>query len=232
MSGWQRTLAVAAIGALLVAGRGRLARFARTVDQRAGIFAPHGAGLYNAVAPSLLRPLYRRVAADVARTSGMAEVPEISAVIELGSGPGELALEIARQVPGCEVVGIDLAEPMVARATEAAAAARLGDRVTFQVADVAALPLAAGTFDVAVSTLSLHHWSDPAAVFVEVARVLRPGGLALIYDLRPFAYTTPELEVFLAGGPFETAPLDRGPAGAALLGTVFVRIRLVRPANR
>ena len=228
---WPRLALVAAVGGLLVVGRRRVGRFLRTVDQRAGIFAPRGAALYNAVAPRLLRPLYRRVADEVAASLGPVATPEISAVLEIGSGPGELALEIARRLPGAEVVGIDLAEAMVDRATGRARAEGLAQRARFQLADAAALPLADGSFDVVVSTLSLHHWSDPAAVFAEIGRVLRPGGVALVYDLRPFAYTRHELEVFLAGGPFEGADLEREPLGSGLLAVSIVRVRLVRPTE-
>lgn len=218
-----------AVGSMVVAGRGYIGRFLRTVDQRAGLFAPRGAGLYAAVAPWVLRPLYRRVADDVSARSGLAATSEISAVLEIGSGPGEVALEIARRLPGGEIVGIDLAGAMIEAAVERARAARLADRVRFVLADGAALPFADGTFDVAVSTLSLHHWDDPAAVFAEIARVLRPGGTALIYDLRPFAYTRRELEVFLAGGPFQGAHLERELVRLGPLPALFVRIRLVRP---
>lgn len=152
-------------------------------------------------------------------------------MLEIGSGPGELAFEVARRLPGAEVVGIDLAEPMVVRASNHARAAHLGDRVRFEVADAAAIPSADSSFDLVVSTLSLHHWSDPAAVFAEIGRVLRPGGIALIYDLRAFAYTRHELEVFLAGGPFEDVHVERDPMGPGLLGLSFVRIRLVRPSG-
>lgn len=227
---WPRLALVAAVGGLLV-GRGRVGRFLRLVDQRAGIFAPRGAGLYNAVAPRLLGPLYRRVAGEVVASVGQPATREISAVLEIGSGPGELALEIARRLPGGDVVGIDLAETMVDRATGRARAEGQEERVRFHLADAAALPLADGSFDVVVSTLSLHHWSDPAAVFAEIARVLRPGGVALVYDLRPFAYTRHELEVFLAGGPFECVHVERDVLGLGLLAVFFVRVRLVRPAE-
>ncbi len=60
-------LAIAAmVGGLLVAGRGHIGRLIRTIDQRAGVFSPRGAGLYNAVGPAILRPLYRRVACNLA----------------------------------------------------------------------------------------------------------------------------------------------------------------------
>lgn len=214
---------------LLVAGRGHLGRFLRSVDQRAGIFAPRGARLYNAVAPALLRPLYTRVAREVA---SVAEDDESAPrVLEIGSGPGELALEIAQRLPQAEVLGVDLAEAMIERATDRAQAGGLDPRVRFELADAAILPLADGSFDVAVSTLSLHHWADPGAVFAELGRVLRPGGVALIYDLRPFAYVRRELEVFLAATPFEGSHFERDLVRLGPLPAAFVRIRLVRPGR-
>lgn len=229
MPRFSRLAIAVTVGSLLVAGRGHVGRFLRAVDQRAGVFAPRGAGLYNAVAPRILRPLYRRVADDVLALPELVTMPEISAVLEIGSGPGELALEIARRLPGGEVVGIDLAGAMIDRAVDRARTEGLAKRVRFVLADAAALPLADGSFDVAVSTLSLHHWTDPATVFTETARVLRPGGVALIYDLRPFAYLGHELEVFLAGTAFGRAPLERKLVRLGPLPALFVRIRLVKP---
>jgi SAM-dependent methyltransferase len=53
------------------------------------------------------------------------------------------------------------------------------------VGDVAALAFPDRSFDLVVSTLSMHHWADPAAGLAEIGRVLRPGARALIWDLRP-----------------------------------------------
>lgn len=223
-------LAIAvAVGSLLVAGRGRIGRFARAVDQRAGVFAPHGAGLYNVVAPRVLGPLYRRAAHDVTTLPRLVPSSEHPAILEIGSGPGELALEIARRLPGSDVVGIDLAEAMIDRAIERARAEGLDERVRFDLADAAALPLADSSFDVAVSTLSMHHWSDPATVFAEIARVLRPGGVVLIYDLRPFAYLHDEVEAFLTDTAFGGARFERELVRLGPFPAVFVRIRLGKP---
>ena len=216
------------LASLLVAGRGHVGRFLRAVDQRAGIFAPRGVRLYNAVAPTLLRPLYTRVAREVAAVAKAESAPR---VLEIGSGPGELALEIAERLPQAEVLGVDLAEAMIERSADRAQARRLDPRVRFELADAATLPLADGSFDVAVSTLSLHHWADPRAVFAELGRVLRPGGVALIYDLRPFAYVRRELEVFLAATPFEGSHFERDLVRLGPLPAAFVRIRLLRPAR-
>lgn len=217
------------LASLLVAGRGHLGRFLRTLDQRAGIFAPRGARFYNAVAPTLLRPLYRRVAADVgALVTNHESTPRL---LEIGSGPGELGLEIAQELPQAEVLGVDLADAMIERSTARAREEGVDARVRFQLADAASLPLPDGSFDIVVSTLSLHHWADPGAVFAELGRVLGPGGVALVYDLRPFAYLRPELEVFLAGTPFEGAHIERDPVRLGPLPAAFVRIRLVRPTR-
>jgi ubiquinone/menaquinone biosynthesis C-methylase UbiE len=66
---------------------------------------------------------------------------------------------------------------------------RLGDgegrRLSFLVGDVAALAFPDGSFDLVVSTLSMHHWADPTAGLAEIGRVLRPGARALVWDLRP-----------------------------------------------
>ena len=62
--------------------------------------------------------------------------------------------------------------------------AGLAHRVDFRTGDNAYLPFADASLDLVVSTLSLHHWADPASVLNEVPRVLRPGGAFLIFDLR------------------------------------------------
>jgi ubiquinone/menaquinone biosynthesis C-methylase UbiE len=51
-------------------------------------------------------------------------------------------------------------------------------------ADAGRIPVPDGSFDLVVSSLSLHHWGDPVAILDEVARILRPGGSFLIRDLR------------------------------------------------
>ncbi|MBI2755398.1 MAG: class I SAM-dependent methyltransferase [Chloroflexi bacterium] len=229
MSRSSRLLAAAAAGGLLVAARGHVARFLRTLDQRSGLFAPHGAAVYDAVAPFLLRPLYRRAADEAAAAAVAGGTGAIAGVLEIGSGPGELSIEIARRLPGSDVVGIDLAETMIRAAADRARAAGLDERVRFVLADAARLPLDDDSIDITVSTLSLHHWSDPGAVFAEIGRVLRPGGTALIYDLRPFAYTRHELEVFVAGTPLEAVPLERALVALGQLPAFFVRIRLAKP---
>ena len=133
--------------------------------------------------PARPRLVPRRVAADVA---GVA--PEEARVLEVGCGPGHLSIRLARD-HGLEVTGLDLDPAMVERARVNADRSADGRsrRPTFTVGDVASLSFPDGSFDLVVSTLSMHHWADPSAGMAEIARVLRPGGRSLVWDMRPGA---------------------------------------------
>ncbi len=107
-------------------------------------------------------------------------------MLEVGCGPGRLSVRLARQY-GLNVTGLDLDPAMIERA--GANADRAGDggrhRPSFLVGDVASLEFPDGSFDLVVSTLSMHHWAPRTAGLAEIGRVLRPSGRALIWDLRP-----------------------------------------------
>jgi ubiquinone/menaquinone biosynthesis C-methylase UbiE len=145
-----------------------------------------GVRWYEAVFDRLLGGLHDRVADEVAGALAVAmreSGPATPRVLEVGPGPGGLALRLAARVSGLDLTGVDIDPAMVARARERAAAAGLDDRLDFVVGDVADLPFTDAAFDIVTSTFSVHHWPDPAAGFAEILRVLRPGGRALIYDL-------------------------------------------------
>lgn len=129
------------------------------------------------------RPLgfvYERIADQVA-----AELPHGGQVLDVGCGPGRLALALARR-SGLSVTGADVDEGMVTRARANADRTSLvgtARPVRFVVADVAALPFPDASFDLVVSTFSFHHWTDPDVGLIEVHRVLRPRGRAVIWDV-------------------------------------------------
>ncbi|HSW42729.1 MAG TPA: class I SAM-dependent methyltransferase [Patescibacteria group bacterium] len=140
-----------------------------------------GARWYEVAADALLGGLYRRLADDLAGAVTAVPAP---AVLEVGPGPGNLAVELARRVPDLRLTGLDIDPAMVERAILRARREGLGDRLAFVVGDVATLPFPDASFDLVTSSLSVHHWPDAAAGFAEIRRVLRPGGQAIVYDLR------------------------------------------------
>jgi SAM-dependent methyltransferase len=90
---------------------------------------------------------------------------------------------------GVAYVAVDIAEPMLDRTLEAAERRGVADQVTAQLADVGALPFPDADFDLVVSFTGLHCFPDPARAVVEMARVLKPGGVitgsALLNDSGP-----------------------------------------------
>jgi SAM-dependent methyltransferase len=156
---------------------------ARLLPHRRGHDASGGimigdAGLYDTASRFLLGSFYRGVANDVARGT-----PAPKSVLEIGCGPGHLSIELAAH--GFDVTGLDLDPAMIERAR--ANARRHHERrdvaPSFDVGDVASLPYPDDSFDLVVSTLSLHHWADPENALTEIARVLRPDGRAFVWDL-------------------------------------------------
>jgi SAM-dependent methyltransferase len=129
----------------------------------------------------LLGSLFTGIAADVA-----AVAPEGARVLEVGCGPGRLAIGLASE-HGLDVTGLDLDPVMIERARANADRSGKGERgwPSFLVGDVASLAFPDGSFDLVVSTLSMHHWTDRARGLAEIGRVLRPGGRAVVWDLRP-----------------------------------------------
>jgi ubiquinone/menaquinone biosynthesis C-methylase UbiE len=118
--------------------------------------------------------------------------------LDLGTGPGYVAVEIARQRPGLSMVGLDLAAHMVERAGRLAARTGLNGRGLWPRADGHRLPFSDASFDLVVSSFALHHWAGPVRILNEIARVLKPDGRYYIADVcrettalqRLFAYAS------------------------------------------
>lgn len=127
--------------------------------------------------PILFRPTHAAVV-DAARDAGARPRD----VLDVGCGTGALLERAAQQWPEARLIGIDASEQMAAEAGRKHA----GDgRYRFQVADAAALPQPDDSVDLALSTISFHHWPDQAGGVAEVARVLRDSGVFVLADIRP-----------------------------------------------
>jgi ubiquinone/menaquinone biosynthesis C-methylase UbiE len=97
-------------------------------------------------------------------------------VLDLGCGTGGCALFLAAEFSPAEVVGVDVESGVVEKASAAAVAAGLADRVSFVAIEPGRLPFGDGRFDVVFSKDSIVHIADKDALARELFRVLSPGG--------------------------------------------------------
>lgn len=102
-------------------------------------------------------------------------------VLDIGSGIGGGDIVLARDL-GAEVVGTDLEPPLVEKARRYVAEAGLSDRVSFKVVEAGPLEFPDASFDAVYSSGAFTQIADKAGGFAEVHRVLRPGGVFMVYD--------------------------------------------------
>jgi ubiquinone/menaquinone biosynthesis C-methylase UbiE/DNA-binding transcriptional ArsR family regulator len=105
-------------------------------------------------------------------------IPPNWTVADLGCGTGNAAELLAPCV--ARVIAVDQSPPMLKAAQKRLAAFT---NIDFVEGDLTGLPLAAASVDAAVCLLVLHHLPDPAAALRQMARILRPGGTALVVDM-------------------------------------------------
>jgi ubiquinone/menaquinone biosynthesis C-methylase UbiE len=113
--------------------------------------------------------------------SSAGRVAEGGAVLEVAPGPGYLAIELAKR-GAHRVTGLDISRSFVRMAAENAA--RAGVSVTFLQGDVAAMPFDPDSFDFLVCRAAFKNFAEPLRALDEMHRVVKPGGEALIIDLR------------------------------------------------
>ncbi len=105
-------------------------------------------------------------------------------LVDVGCGPGYLIAVVAKSLPQLHLIGVDVAQEMIQQAGSNISSAQTGGRVEFRQGNVQELPFEDNAVDFVVSTLSLHHWSQPDQALREIRRVLKPQGQFLIFDLR------------------------------------------------
>ncbi|GAA2651483.1 hypothetical protein GCM10010400_03600 [Streptomyces aculeolatus] len=103
----------------------------------------------------------------------------LGVVLDIGCGRGTSTLAIAEQLRPQRVVGLDAAPTLLAQARERAEDLPDTD-VDFIEGDFHDLPLPAGTCDAAVAAFCLYHSTQPEGAIAQIAKVLTPGGLAVL----------------------------------------------------
>ncbi len=115
-------------------------------------------------------------------------------LLELGFGPGLAIQAAAARATRGRVAGVDHSALMRSQAANRNHAAVREGRVELRLGVAEALPYADGEFHKAYAVNSFRHWREPAAGLQEMHRVLRPGGLAAIFEQPRSAQTSRDLE--------------------------------------
>ena len=158
-----------------------LTRFIKDVLRRPEAIPTPGAIFYNATVAKVLRKPETKIANDIVEEMGNGNI------LDLGSGTGYLAIEIAERSPGLQVYGIDLNRQMVKIARRHAKGAH---NARFVFGNAAKLPFKDNSIDLVISTGASHHWKTPRMVFDECYRVLKTGKEAWIYDGCPEVFNS------------------------------------------
>jgi demethylmenaquinone methyltransferase/2-methoxy-6-polyprenyl-1,4-benzoquinol methylase len=138
------------------------------------------AGRYDALNSLMTAGLHHRWRE---RAAARAELKPGDSALDVCCGTGDMALELARRVtPGGHVVGCDFSEPMLDLAREKAAA-RNAAGVRFEWADALELPYDGERFDAVTVGFGLRNLADLDRGLREMARVLKPGGRAVILEI-------------------------------------------------
>jgi demethylmenaquinone methyltransferase / 2-methoxy-6-polyprenyl-1,4-benzoquinol methylase len=146
-------------------------------------------GLYDVMNSVMTAGLHHRWRS---RAADLAEVRPGDRVLDVATGTGDLALELARRVgPEGEVVGSDFSEGMLERARRKATGVA---NVRFEHGNALSLPYGDGEFAAATVGFGARNFSDLPRGLAEMARVVRPGGRVVVLEIT--TPTKPPLSTF------------------------------------
>jgi ubiquinone/menaquinone biosynthesis C-methylase UbiE len=144
--------------------------------------------------PGILAPSYEkatRLAVDLYYAQVANEIVasfQQGLMLDLGTGPGYLPVEILKRSSSIKIIGVDLSRRLIRMARKNAERAGLTDGLEFVYGNSANLRFGDNAFDMVLSTGMLHSLKQPVKVFKEIYRVLKKGGQAWIYDPAQIAF--------------------------------------------
>lgn len=140
------------------------------------------AGVYDLLNTAMTAGLHHRWRA---RAANLARAMPGDRVLDVATGTGDLAIELARRVsPGGEVLGSDFAEAMLERArAKAGKDPGAAVRARFEWGDALALPYEDDAFDAATVGFGARNFSDLQRGLAEMVRVVRPGGRVVVLEI-------------------------------------------------
>lgn len=123
---------------------------------------------------------WRRIAAEALALHGWTRRPP--RVLDVASGTGDLAIEIARRYPGVAVHGIDASRGMTEIGRRKVDRAGFGDRITLDAGDALELPFSDDSFDAATIAFGIRNIPDRNRALREMARVTRSEGRVVVLE--------------------------------------------------
>ncbi|MCA1959821.1 MAG: bifunctional demethylmenaquinone methyltransferase/2-methoxy-6-polyprenyl-1,4-benzoquinol methylase UbiE [Desulfomonile sp.] len=104
-------------------------------------------------------------------------------VLDVATGTGDLAIEIAHRRPQVQIAGVDFVERMMRPAQTKTVARGLNGRIAYAAGDALALPFRDDEFDAATIAFGIRNIPDRAAALREMARVVKPGGKVMVLEM-------------------------------------------------
>jgi len=104
-------------------------------------------------------------------------------IVDLGCGPGDVTLRVAKAAPHARIIAVDGSAAMLEFARKAIHGAHLANRITLHLGRLPGLSLPERHFDAVLSKDMLHHLPDPQALWTEVRRLGRRGAAVYVMDL-------------------------------------------------
>jgi ubiquinone/menaquinone biosynthesis C-methylase UbiE len=108
---------------------------------------------------------------------------EALSVLDVGTGTAQIPIALCQKYPKVNIIAIDMAQHMLTVGQANVERAGFKDRIRLQLCDAKRMPFGDATFDCVMSNSIVHHIPEPATVFAEMARVVKPGGALFIRDL-------------------------------------------------
>lgn len=105
-------------------------------------------------------------------------------VLDVGAGPGRIAIRLARLNPRFSIDAIDLSRNMLALAARNAQEAGVGERIRCSIGDAKRIPFGDQTFDLVLCHNMLHQLAEPLVALKEIKRITKPDGAILVRDVR------------------------------------------------
>jgi ubiquinone/menaquinone biosynthesis C-methylase UbiE len=107
-------------------------------------------------------------------------------LVDIGTGTAQLLVKMCavEELSGLKMIGTEFFDDMVERAQQTVRESGLEERITIDKADVHDMPYPSDYALFVISRSTVHHWANPVRAFKEIHRILKPGGVTIIHDMR------------------------------------------------